>query len=168
MAFTKTPRVPACHPDRKHQANGLCTSCYDKQRYHSDPSFHKQRHQDWSEKNQGHLRSYRREWGKKNPVLKVLGALRANAKKREIPFALTEADLREVWTEVCPVFGVAIFANDKRENNSLSVDRIDNSAGYVPGNICVMSWRANRLKVDASIEELESLVAFLKRQRLRT
>ena len=109
----------------------------------------------------------RTEMGKEEPI-KVLGALRANARKREIPFALIETDLRAIWSKVCPVFGIKIFANDKRRNNSLSVDRIDNSVGYVPGNICIMSWRANKLKADASIEELEALVTFLKRQRLKT
>ena len=34
-----------------------------------------------------------------------------------------------------------------------SIDRIDNTKGYVPGNVIVMSHRANKLKGDATKEE---------------
>lgn len=34
--------------------------------------------------------------------------------------------------------------------------------GYTLDNVQVISWRANRLKVDASINELEMLIAFMK------
>lgn len=37
------PRIPTCHPDRRHVAKGCCRSCYDKQymkaRYAADPVF---------------------------------------------------------------------------------------------------------------------------------
>jgi len=50
----------------------------------------------------------------------------------------------------------------KRENwnNSPSIDRIDNSKGYIKNNIVVVSRRANVLKKDASIEELKKLAEF--------
>lgn len=45
------PRIPTCHPDRRHLAKGLCKRCYDSQyiqaRYAADPIFrayHRTRH----------------------------------------------------------------------------------------------------------------------------
>jgi hypothetical protein len=140
----------------------MCFSCYDKWQYHKNPEAKAKKHKEWASKNQAHLRQYSAEWRRQNPLKKVFVSLRGNAKKRGIPFSLTEEDLKAVWTEVCPVFGVPLQLNTVRQNNSLSVDRIDNSVGYVPGNICVMSWRANRLKTDATVEELEAVVNFMK------
>jgi hypothetical protein len=50
----------------------------------------------------------------------------------------------------------------RREPNSPSLDRIDNTKGYVPGNVWVISWRANDLKRNATLEELKLLVAALE------
>lgn len=44
----------------------------------------------------------------------------------------------------------------------ISIDRIDSTKSYTKGNIQIMSWRANRLKMDASLSELETPVAFLR------
>ena len=39
--------------------------------------------------------------------------------------------------------------------NSPALDRIDNTKGYIRGNVWVISHRANQMKVDANIEELK-------------
>ena len=46
--------------------------------------------------------------------------------------------------------------------NSPSLDRIDNSKGYVPGNIAVISMRANMIKNNASLVELKAIVAYIE------
>ena len=68
--------------------------------------------------------------------------------------------------EKCPVFGF----NLKREDRETwmfapSVDRIDSSKGYIKGNVTVVSWRANILKRDATLEELEQLFNYYKTLR---
>ena len=40
------------------------------------------------------------------------------------------------------------------------MDRRDNSIGYTPENVVVVSWRANRIKSDASAAELQKLANF--------
>lgn len=48
----------------------------------------------------------------------------------------------------------------KTSANSPSIDRIDNSKGYIPTNIVVISNRANLLKKDATLDELVAIAEF--------
>lgn len=47
---------------------------------------------------------------------------------------------------------------------SYSLDRVDNSKGYAPGNVVVMSYKANRLKNDGTAEEHEAIAAWMRKQ----
>lgn len=60
----------------------------------------------------------------------------------------------------CPVFQTPF---EDRGERVASIDRIDNEKGYTPENIQMISWRANRIKHNASIEEIEQLLNFLKK-----
>lgn len=40
--------------------------------------------------------------------------------------------------------------------NNPSIDRLDPSIGYIPGNICVISYKANTMKNNASYTELKT------------
>jgi hypothetical protein len=78
------------------------------------------------------------------------------AKKSNIEFTLTKEDID--IPDTCPVFGFPL----KRENKETwmcapSIDRIDNTRGYVKDNIIIVSRRANILKKDATIDELRKL-----------
>jgi hypothetical protein len=44
------------------------------------------------------------------------------------------------------------------------VDRINPALGYVPGNIAVISWRANNLKRDAAAAELRRIADWMDAQ----
>ena len=59
------------------------------------------------------------------------------------------------------MLGIKLERLDKRHNGSPSLDRIDNTKGYIKGNVKVISWRANAIKKDATLEELKALVNYL-------
>ena len=68
--------------------------------------------------------------------------------------------------EKCPVFGFDLKREDKQTwMCAPSVDRVDNSKGYIKGNVTVVSRRANILKKDATLEELEQLFNYYKTLR---
>jgi hypothetical protein len=102
-----------------------------------------------------------------NPRKKMLYAARARANKLGVEFTITVNDI-EIPTH-CPVFGIPLEARigQGRSNtyqilNSPSLDRIVNDKGYVPGNIAVISFRANLLKRDASTDELQAIVDYMR------
>lgn len=102
-----------------------------------------------------------------DPRRKMLYAARNRAKKSGLECTLTLEDI--VIPELCPVLGIPLFASaggGKRPptmlENSPSLDRINNDKGYTPDNIRVISMRANNLKSDATLEELEAVVAYMK------
>ena len=68
--------------------------------------------------------------------------------------------------EKCPVFGFDLKREDRQTwMCAPSVDRIDSSKGYIKGNVTVVSRRANILKKDATLKELEQLFNYYKTLR---
>ncbi len=98
-----------------------------------------------------------------DPRKGMLQRTKARAKKRGIPFGLTSEDI--VIPEFCPVLGILLSPNKIRGDNSPSLDRIVTELGYVKGNVAVISWRANKIKSNATLEELEKIVKWLRRQK---
>ena len=64
--------------------------------------------------------------------------------------------------ESCPILGIPLFMGTRHNPNSPSLDRVDNTLGYVKGNVQVISYRANALKKDASIKELKGLANWVR------
>lgn len=108
------------------------------------------------------IRAARKKWLAANPITMVLARCKARAKKNGLSFDLTFDDI--VLPSHCPVLGIPLIQTDKQHDNSPSIDRIDNTLGYVKGNVVVISWRANRLKSDATHEEMARLAAFFVRK----
>ncbi len=98
----------------------------------------------------------------KYPLMHAFHQARFRAKKRRIPFSMIYSDL-PAPPDVCPILGVKLIYNSgKRNNASPSIDRVIPSLGYIPGNIAIISFRANAIKHNATVEELEMVVAFIK------
>lgn len=115
---------------------------------------------------QEQYKAVQRDWHQRrkqfNPQLYLLSAARARAKKFGLEFTITPTDI--IIPEKCPILDIELKVQDGRQApNSPSLDRIDNSKGYIPGNVVVISWRANSLKNDASLEELRKIVDFYGR-----
>ncbi len=105
-------------------------------------------------------RAYRAQHGL---VSTLLGRARRRAKLYGIEFSLTHEDI--VVPKKCPVLGIALSSVEGTRANrdsSPSLDRRDNSRGYVKGNVHVISWRANNLKSDGTVKELSAVVNYMR------
>lgn len=106
-------------------------------------------------------------------VLKLrLVEIKQRAKKKGLEFNISIEDF-PTRVDVCPYLGIpvtyGINVNGKNDNkiNNFSIDRIDNSKGYVHGNVQIISYRANTLKANGTLEEFEKLVEGLRKDRLK-
>ena len=113
----------------------------------------------------------RREWEKeydkrrrlKHPEYYLWKAAKKRAKNRSLDFAIEVSDI--IIPQLCPLLNIPLVVrtgHNRQFPDSPSLDRIDNRFGYIQGNILVISWRANFIKSDASLNELELLVANLR------
>ena len=86
---------------------------------------------------------------------------RKRAKEKGLEFTIKPDDI--TVPDVCPVSLVSMERNrGKLGPNSFSLDRIDSSKGYIPGNVAVISFKANQIKNNFSLEELERLLKYMR------
>lgn len=100
--------------------------------------------------------AYRKTWRVENPIKEMFYAAKIRAKKNELEFNLIETDI--VMTTQCPVFNIPFKTFDRKWAPSL--DRIDNTKGYIKGNIVVVSRYANEIKRNASAHDLKLVAEF--------
>ena len=113
----------------------------------------------------------RRARDEEDPVSRKLDKMLGGARTRSYfagrDFSLTKDQLRELVVDRCPVLGQPLLWNcgDKSGPKpfSPSLDRIDNSKGYVISNVAIISHRANTIKHSASLEEVKSLYEYMLR-----
>lgn len=104
----------------------------------------------------------KKAWTQRNRIRMLLHDIRGRARRNGLEYDLTPEDIK--IPEVCPILGIPLsfgkkFGNIER-GKSPSVDRIDNSKGYIKSNIVVVSYRANCIKRDATLDELQKIAEF--------
>lgn len=93
----------------------------------------------------------------------LLSSAKYRAKKKNITFSLKKEDI--IIPKKCPIFGTILkYSEGGKTDNSPTIDRIDNTKGYEKENIEIISFKANRIKSNASIEELIKLANFYKKK----
>lgn len=129
------------------------------------PEARKQTLARWNASSKGNEAKLR--WKAKNPknawACSAVGGAKARAKRDGFPFALTKDYLLSITPDVCPVFGTPfVFYGEGLRPNSPSVDKIVPALGYVPGNVVVISLKANAIKSDATAEEISRVAEWLR------
>jgi len=104
---------------------------------------------------------YRRE----NIEKDIISRTRRRAEKKGFEFNITESDI--VVPTHCPLLGIKLEVGRDKDgyvHSSPSIDRIDSTKGYVKGNIWIISNRANQIKSDATLEELQLITKNLRKK----
>lgn len=105
-------------------------------------------------------RSSSRETYQKNPEKRILDGVRSRANIKGIEFNLEISDI--IIPEKCPVLGIPLIPFSS-SSNSPTIDRFYPEKGYVKGNIFIISRKANTMKLNASIEEVEMLLNWMRK-----
>lgn len=98
---------------------------------------------------------------KLDPRRDILYAAKGRAKKLGIPFCLTVEDI--YIPKACPILGIPLeVGSGTFLDGSPSIDRIVPHLGYVKSNVTVISRRANSIKTDATLDELEAVTNYVR------
>ena len=158
---------------------GVCRGCYmaDQRRWRQEnrEAYLKSKREAYANRYKGKWRE-QRLWRFNNaPVVARARMLRAGmmerARKMGLPFdheALT-IDFLAQWLyqqERCVCCGLPFamvpIGDGQKNDRSPSIDRIVPTKGYVIGNVALICWRCNNLKRDATPEELQTVVDWMR------
>jgi hypothetical protein len=91
---------------------------------------------------------------------------KVRAKEKEINFEIDIKYLLKLANNIntCPILGVNLLygGTGKINDNSASLDRFDPNKGYVPDNLWIISYKSNRMKSDATISQIKSVLQYMK------
>ena len=98
--------------------------------------------------------------------LKLIESAKKRSKDRGHKFDLTKDDI--VLNKLCPLLDIPLDYSYGRGRGGLldtspCLDRIDNNKGYVKGNVWVISAKANRIKSNATYQEIRQVALRLKK-----
>lgn len=96
----------------------------------------------------------------------ALGGAKRRSEVRGLPFDIDTDYLEKIYPEdgCCPALGITLAWGGAR-NNSPSLDRIVPELGYVRGNVEWLSDKANKIKSNATNEEILAVANYLKDKR---
>jgi hypothetical protein len=108
----------------------------------------------WRRDRAGQL--HRKHGLSKTPAYTMFYDARKRAHQFGVPFSIEPTDI--VVPTICPVLGVVLDSSSR--DTTPSLDRMRPALGYIPSNVRVISFRANRIKSDASVAELRAILAY--------
>lgn len=103
-------------------------------------------------------RAREKNYCQKYPERYLLKSAKQRARIYGLEFDITEEDI--IIPDRCPIRDVQfdlVRSGFKNRNNVPSLDRKDNTLGYVKGNVFVISWLANKFKANMTRKEITQL-----------
>jgi hypothetical protein len=115
----------------------------------------------WRKSNHDFYHRTKRDIAGLSNIKRLVSRAKARARKNGILFNITFEDI--VMPQTCPALGIPLFPGEGCMcDNSPSIDRIVGSKGYTKGNVIIVSLKANRIKTDATPEEIMAVAVFYR------
>jgi hypothetical protein len=140
--------------------NGTLESYY-KEKYNKNKEYTKAKSREFYRNNRELVlqenKDYRRT--KEGSINYLYKSAKTRSKKYNILFNLELDDI--VIPDMCPVLGIQLVQGDGVSfDGSPTLDRIIPELGYTKGNIIVVSMKANRIKNNATLNELKKVYEY--------
>lgn len=103
------------------------------------------------------------EFAIRTRIARTLSVVKSSCLKNDIPYGMTVDDLYPLPLS-CPVFCTPLNWMSEGKGTSHdhpTIDRMVPELGYVKGNVRIISNRANRLKNNASLTEIEAIFRYM-------
>jgi len=85
-------------------------------------------------------------------------AAKSRARIKGLAFTITPDDVKVPMH--CPVLGIVLDSHNR--DHTPSIDAVVPELGYTSRNICVISGRANRIKSDATEQEIKAIECYVR------
>lgn len=97
----------------------------------------------------------------------MLSMAKTRAREEGVDFNISLEDILTVFGDRCPVLGMPFNMNARTlVDASPTLDKFDRTKGYVPGNVAVISHQANRIKNNATTEQVMRVAEWMTRFQL--
>lgn len=105
-------------------------------------------------------------------IKKMVAHAKKRAEQLNLPFDITVDYLITLKTETCPILGTPLhwikqlgksYGKHEDKDGSPSLDRVIPNLGYIEGNVQIVSWRGNRLKNNATTQEVRNILEYMEK-----
>jgi hypothetical protein len=127
-----------------------------------DVEYRKKNKEKRSDQNKDWYQSSRKVKFTNDPQHYLWYVARTRSRQNGAEFTIVKEDI--IIPEVCPILGMPLTKGDGYLPNAMSLDRVDNTKGYIPGNVRVISRKANIMKADLTVDLLEKLINYIKNE----
>jgi hypothetical protein len=113
--------------------------------------------------------SVKDKWRLFNAEKHLLFSAKRRAKKSKLEISIDENYIKAIWpiNNQCPILNEKFVLGKKIISDlSATIDRIDNSKGYIIGNIRVISAKTNSVKNKMSLDDLELMLENWEKMKL--
>jgi hypothetical protein len=105
-----------------------------------------------------------KKWQRDNPERILFYHAKVRAKEHGWECTISVQDI--TIPAVCPVLGIPLERGvETMIDSSPTLDRLDNAKGYIAGNIAVISYKANRIKSNGTLEDLKAVVEYMEKKQ---
>lgn len=134
-----------------------------KEQYWKNPEYYRAKGREEYKRNK---KKYKKRYESNIIYMKLHGAIQ-RAKKHNLPFDITEQDIKDIWPidNKCPALNIQFIIGgyDTQNYDSPALDRIIPSKGYVKGNIQIVSALANGIMSSATPEQVLQVGHYFKK-----
>ena len=134
------------------------------------PEEYKEKRLAYQEKNHDKIKAYDKHRMLNRPEYFLFSGARKRARNKKLEFNITEQDIKYLLdnTPICPLRKINFERgiNHIPTDNSITLDRIDSTKGYIKDNIQIISHRANNVKQDVNLFLFKIIVEKLKKYKV--